>query len=732
MQRQSSRGWMLTLALAALAVGACAPKRAAAPRAAALQAAGGCEGRADFQVGTGIYDITGPAAQVMMMGYVKPGQNTSGIHLRLRSRAFVVASPCNGQRAVFVSADLGMLFQSVQQAVMRKLHERYGDALYTDANVLLSATHTHAGPGGYSSHSLYNHTFLGIPIIGFVPQNFDAIAEGIFQSIVRAHDNVAPGRILVATGELAGASSNRSAGAYGLNPREERAKYRADVDTAMTLLRLESSASPEPGPLAPVGMLNWFAVHATSLTNRNTLISGDNKGYASYLFEKRQDTDYTSPKTFVAAFAQSNEGDVTPNVYGGQEGRGEGELAATVEAGRRQFELAWRLFEDTARAKPLTGGVDFRHTYVKMDDVKVEPRWADGQERRTCKAALGMSMLAGAEDGRGVGREGVRCGDPLAGFLCGVDNDPCQAEKPVALKMGEMCPIMSPNVLPVQLLRLGNLVLVAVPFEMTTMAGRRLRETVRERLAPVGVEHVVIAGLSNAYSGYLTTREEYAKQDYEGASTHFGPWQLAALQQEAAKLAEALASGAEVPEGPKPRPPGGRVKEVRLSHLYDELPRGGPGSGDITFGSVVSGKDVGANQPRCGTARVTFWGGYPRNDLRIQRSFLEVQRRQEDGNWVPVAHDWDWETKYRWNGYPCPPRGACSQVTVEWDIPEDTRPGTYRIRHDGEWRARPDDAPREYHGFSREFTVTEAVADRCPPGAARPRTVSEAEPSATR
>ena len=68
------------------------------------------------------------------------------------------------------------------------------------------------------------------------------------------------------------------------------------------------------------------------------------------------------------------------------------------------------------------------------------------------------------------------------------------------------------------------LVLVAVPFEMTTMAGRRLRETVRERLAPVGVEHVVIAGLSNAYAGYLTTRQEYAKQDYAGASTHFGPW----------------------------------------------------------------------------------------------------------------------------------------------------------------------------------------------------------------
>jgi neutral ceramidase len=712
---------MLALALAALAAGGCAPKRVA-PDALKRQAPG-CEGRTDFQVGTGIYDITGPAAQVMMMGYVKVGQNTAGLHQRLRSRAFVIASPCNGKRVVFVSADLGMLFQAVHQEVLRKLRERYGD-LYTDDNVLLSATHTHAGPGGYSHYALYNHTLLGIPFIGFVPQNFDAIAEGIFQSVLRAHDNLAPGRILLSTGELHGASGNRSTRAYILNPQAERAKYTGDVDTLMTLLRLEAAASAEePGTVAPVGMINWFAVHATSLSNRNRLISGDNKGYASYLFEKHLDTDYGSPRTFVAAFAQSNEGDVTPNVYGGEEGRGEGELVATVESGRRQFDLARRLFEDTASARPLAGGVDSRFTYVKMDDVKVAPAWADGQERRTCKAALGISMLAGAEDGRGVGREGVRCGEPLAGFFCGVDNDPCQAEKPVVLKPGEACPIMSPNVLPLQLVRLGNLALVAVPFEMTTMAGRRLRETVRERLAPVGVEHVVIAGLSNAYSGYLTTRQEYARQDYEGASTHFGPWQLAAVQQESAKLAEALASGAEVPEGPRPESPRGRVKEIRLSHTYDEVPRGDPRFGDITFGSVVSGRDVAPSYPRCGTASVTFWGGHPRNDLRAQRSYLEVQRRGEDGAWQPVAYDWDWETRYRWKGYPCPPRGACSHVTVEWDIPEDARPGTYRIRHDGDWRPRPDERPRPYTGWSREFTVTESVADRCPPGIGRPSAV---------
>ena len=36
----------------------------------------------------------------------------------------------------------------------------------------------------------------------------------------------------------------------------------------------------------PMGVINWFAVHPTSMNNTNHLISGDNKGLASQLLEK--------------------------------------------------------------------------------------------------------------------------------------------------------------------------------------------------------------------------------------------------------------------------------------------------------------------------------------------------------------------------------------------------------------------------------------------------------------
>ena len=69
---------------------------------------------------------------------------------------------------------------------------------------------------------------------------------------------------------------------YELNPESERAQYDADTDKNMLLLSLLAADESN----APLGVLNWFAVHGTSMNNTNTLISGDNKGYASYLLER--------------------------------------------------------------------------------------------------------------------------------------------------------------------------------------------------------------------------------------------------------------------------------------------------------------------------------------------------------------------------------------------------------------------------------------------------------------
>lgn len=78
-----------------------------------------------YLVGMGSYDITGPAADVNMMGYANAEQIASGIHFRLKARAFIVAEPGpGGKRVAFVNLDACMASQLVTIKVLERLKAR--------------------------------------------------------------------------------------------------------------------------------------------------------------------------------------------------------------------------------------------------------------------------------------------------------------------------------------------------------------------------------------------------------------------------------------------------------------------------------------------------------------------------------------------------------------------------------------------------------------------------------
>lgn len=76
------------------------------------------------------------------------------------------------------------------------------------------------------------------------------------------------------------AGINRSPSAYLLNPAEERARYKFNVDKEMTLLKFVDGATQKS-----IGAFSWYATHGTSMSRDNKLISGDNKGAAARFFE---------------------------------------------------------------------------------------------------------------------------------------------------------------------------------------------------------------------------------------------------------------------------------------------------------------------------------------------------------------------------------------------------------------------------------------------------------------
>lgn len=659
----------------------------------------------EFLIGTGVYDITGPAAETGMFGYAAQ-QEVNGLHQRLRARAFIMQSAQGGPRAVFVNADLGAAHESLKLAVIQRLQARYG-ALYRHDNVMLSATHTHVGSGGHAHHTLYILAAADKSGAGYDAQSFEAAVSGIVAAIERAHRNLAPGRIELVEGNLLGATRNRSLPAFRANP--DAAALGHDTNKTMTVLKFRKDNGRE------VGMLNWYAIHPTSFSMKFTHISGDNKGYASQFFERRKGVNYSASETFVAAFANADEGDVIPtdgNAYSapGYEGS-PNEYANAEAAGQRQLHKAWELYTTPGRILP--GVVDLRHQWVTMPGLAVAPAYSQPGGAVLCTAARGVSFAAGGENGpsnipgitEGMTTSSAQLGtalqtfasSPLGGLvqtaffgISSVVSDPCQSPKPTLLPTGALDWV--PSVLPIQVIQVGALAIVGLPFEPTTMVGHRLRAQVRQQLAAKGVDTVVVAGLSNSYAGYLTTREEFEMQHYEGASNEFGPWALGAVQQTVAHLTQAMVSGAAVEPGLPPRDRTSALRLTRPGVAFDDKPL------RESFGKVL--QDALPAYQAGQVVKASFRSGHPKNHLQTQDSFLRVERWQ-DGQWVAVAQDWDWETSYQWRREGI----AYSVVDVVWRIPAGTPVGSYRLRHDGHWKNGWTGAINPYTGVSRAFRV---------------------------
>lgn len=737
-----------------------APGRLEMPVTAGPQPAGACKGNTQFRFGSGLYDITGVVANTSGMGWENLFQVFSGLHTRQYARAFAIESPCNGQRVMLVSTDIGLMWPGVRAGVLAGIA---ADAelvkFYKPENLMLSATHTHQGPAGYA-HDDGGNLFH----YGFDELTYNSIVNGMVAAIKLAHANIqahpqtAP--IALAIGELLNTNINRSLVAFELNSEAERREFlnsRGEpVDTDKRVVQINLARSNG----SAVGVFNWFGVHATVLGEDLPLVSSDIKGYASLGFEKLMRTRYEAPAngadSFVAAFAQADEGDASPNLYIRERpypdptrGGGKDEYESNAISGTKQLAKALALY---GSGQNLSGPVEVRFFNVPISSITVSdpvvlaslqhPAALDTPTKRTCRGALGISFIAGAEDGPAPGEEGVSCKsspDVLAAaaadlaaaqnntvppyapyginyptntvsaaLMCQASQIPgadfgCQAEKPVTIPSGSA-------VLPFQLIRIGNLAVLALPWEVTTIAARRLRKTLLDVLSPIGIDTVVIAGLANEYVNYLTTREEYSSQQYEGASTLYGPWTLAVVQQEARKLALSLRDGQPAPAGPA-IPADGTPTLIRSPYNPSDLP------GAAGFGAVVS--DVPATAKPGDTVRAEFQAGHPRNDLRTQASYVYAERQQADGSWAVVAHDRDPELLYVWKPLQRQPAPQDAPVTgpstaeAVWTIPRNTPPGTYRLRHEGASRLSSAAAALPYNGISSPFLIAGPVSE-CP------------------
>jgi neutral ceramidase len=656
-----------------------------------------------YLIGVGAADITGPVVDVEFNGFSRSTHIASGIQTRLTARAFIVGELDESRRFVFVVTDLLRSTHETRLSVVENLQERYGD-LYSMENVVISATHTHSSPAGYVHRDgLVADTPEGAASSRFRREFFDSVAAGITEAVVEAHEMLAPGQILFGQRAVEDAGKQRSLPAYLANPEAERARYPHDTDREMTLLKFVQAEGRE------IGALNWFAVHPTSLTYNNPFVSGDHKAFAALEMERRLAVEERGP--VVTAFANSNCGDVTSNLNLDNTGPGADDLESAGIIGSRQLDVAIALFDSVS--EPLVGRVDIRQTTVEMSRVEVSEQWTGAGPQQTCSPARGYSFAAGStEDGGGnpVFTEGMLEQDETIDALVrsSLGDEPpdasvlaCHAPKPVLWTE-------SRPPLPIGVATIGQLALVFIPGEVTTMAGRRMRDTVLGALGDEA-EHAVIAAYSNEYSGYITTPEEYDTQQYEGGHTLFGRWTLSAYQQEIDRVARSLSEGTELPQGPDPGDVRSQAVSRPIGNEFDEPPM------SASFGDV---SEAPAESYAVGDqVSVSFWTGHPDNALRD--SYFEFQVREEDG-WRTVVSDSDWSTRARWTQAnreippldpldpfppPLPPSSEAFTVEIFWDVPAWISPGTYRAVFYGSERAAAGQDARLFTSTTPSFEI---------------------------
>jgi neutral ceramidase len=539
-----------------------------------------------YKVGVAKTDITAFVKGVGMMGYGMWFNKVQNIETPLFARAFVIQHEATNKKVAYVNAEIAFITIAIKKEVVKRLQASHPEYNYTEENVFLSAQHTHSGPGGYSHYALYN---MSVP--GFVPQVFETFVAGIVKAIVEATQNTQAATLSISKGKFEPNKElaiNRSVKAWNQNPEVEKLTETTNhlgVDLEMTLLNFINAEG------SPIGSINWFGVHTTSVHNDNKSICSDNKGYAATFMEQHFQPENNN---YIAAFAQRACGDISPNYFWDTKkkwtrGKFENCFESAAYNGKLQFEKAAALA--AAENKTIVNGIiDHALVYVDFSNIHVDREFAHGVlNARTDLSCHGVAFFAGTVEGPGMPPFLAKASKYLAlrvkrkelkrlHHLPKEEQDKIrlkyetQGNKDILIETGEgkilgthnvkglpvpgfADPSLAafkrfhrngslegkpwiPQILSLHIVQIGQLALVSVPGEITTVASWRLRNTLKNILATKGIEEIIICSYTDAFCGYFTTYEEYQMQCYEGGHTVFGEHQLGALQTKYKQLAQ--------------------------------------------------------------------------------------------------------------------------------------------------------------------------------------------------
>ncbi|HEU0023729.1 MAG TPA: neutral/alkaline non-lysosomal ceramidase N-terminal domain-containing protein [Thermoleophilaceae bacterium] len=630
----------LASAVAALAIGP-APVMAGSP---------------PLEAGVGRADITPPTGY-LMLGWARGDARALGQQTRLYTKALVLRR--GERRLALVSQDLNMVSGGLVQQAARR-------AGFDATEVIVQATHTHAGPTGYSNFLFKNRAFA-TPAAPRAeanrhdPRLYTFMVRRLALAIRRADANRRPAAAAWAKTRLRRVTRNRSVEAHLANHGVERSPGAGragddpggpfhPIDASVQVLRVDQLRA---GRRVPVGGWSVFANHGTVEKSTFTYYNGDHASAAHRVFEAavRRRGGAPSGQDVALVYGNGAAGDVSA-------GLDRSGPAAAEWVGRREATAMLSAWRAAGRRLSRHPALDLRWTRVCFCGQPTPfGRLAD-------TAVFGRSYLTGSEEGRGPLFDIT--GESLEGSRLTTPVEPQGLKYPA---FSDPDRTLEPTAVPLMAARVGDRVLVTVPGEMTVELARRVRAAAAAAMSASALT-VVVAGYANEYVSYLTTPEEYAAQHYEGGTTVYGPASGPFVASALGDLAGRLVRGEPAPT-PQPFDP--------TRGLRPDGPGYPPGAaaGRIT------------RQPRAirrlGRASLAWRGGADGLDRPLDRAFVSVQRRTAEG-WRPVTDDRGLQMLWRVNddrpqelGLPVLDGRRRGTYRAWWEAPRDAAVGGYRF-----------------------------------------------------
>jgi hypothetical protein len=622
------------------------------------------------QAGVGRADITSPTGYYMQ-GWVRSDAVLRGVHTRIENRAVVLSR--GGQKLALVASDLNGIAGGVVAAAAERLKRRG----FSEANIIVSASHTHAAPSGYYPFNTYNTVFMTTSTLteqnvsgAIDPQLYAFEVRQLVLAITRADDDLAPAKVGWATAHLEGLTANRSLEAHlrdhGIvkdfgtgKVSDDPDGYVHTIDPEVQVLRIDKQVS---GTYKPVGIWSTFADHGTVNKYTYGVYNADHHGSAIRVVEDtiRQLGNVPASQDVVNAYGNTDEGDQSAGLT--RSGPAAADLVGRAEAARML--AAWR---EAGRHLTTTPELASRWTRVCFCGQTT----AGGAVSMT--ATPGLPLFTGSEEGRGPLYDITQV--PFEGKAAPADfpPDPAQGHK-IVVPTGYFSPGSAPKAVPLTVARVGERLIGTIPGEMTVDMGRRVRAAL-SKAAPPGVTGVQLSGLANEYMSYFVTPEEYDAQHYEGGSTMYGREASVLMQEELVKLVGQLRAG------------------TAASPPYAADPRNGVLDTARPFGTgASSATDVaqpGTTQ-RFARARFAWTGAAKGLDMPLGKAFVTVQRLT-GGLWRPATDDSGLQIVWRVDGN--------GRYDAQWEVPRDEAVGQHRFVVSG----------NHYRLVSKPFAVTAAT-----------------------